>query len=114
MSNLSQPFSARARCACVHFDHCSCGYCPIDDAGRHLRDEAVCLWLREAVKANGRQNLEGSLPAPLVTRVLIIAERRLGGSDHLARALKRIAGRGSKLAAGRALARRHLSAAAEC
>jgi len=35
---------------CPRWDGCSANYCPIDGGNVHLRDEATCYYMREALK----------------------------------------------------------------
>ena len=35
---------------CPRRDSCSANYCPIDGGNVHLRDEATCYYMREALK----------------------------------------------------------------
>ena len=35
---------------CPRWDNCSANYCPIDGGNAHLRGEATCYYMREALK----------------------------------------------------------------
>jgi len=35
---------------CPRWDSCSANYCPVDGGNMHLRDEATCYYMRQALK----------------------------------------------------------------
>ena len=44
---------------CPRWDSCSANYCPIDGGNVHLRDEATCYYMREALKGTPEDMFKG-------------------------------------------------------
>lgn len=88
---------------CPKFDTCSAPYCPLDPDRSHTtthKGEASCLFLREAVKANGR--IPEALRAPIAEALPLVLNGTEGGYG-LRKALARAAKQGSARARASAL-----------
>jgi hypothetical protein len=92
--NNQQETSAR----CSKYDSCSAPICPLDTQWtqrRHLPGERVCLWLREAVKPDGR----ATLPIHLVDDVMQALPAIEARNSDIRHKLKQAATNGSKRSA---------------
>jgi hypothetical protein len=94
-----RPHQLRLAELCPRFERCSAAYCPAA-GGVHLKDERVCLYLREAVKRGGTAKIRGALPEKLAEAVLRDALRLLAGRGALSDALRRASRLGSKVDRG--------------
>lgn len=88
---------------CPHFERCNAPLCPLARGGSHVRDEPVCFYLREAVKAGGEARVRAALPSHLAEPVLAAARDMFVPHSVLHRQLQRAAKQASKLAIGAAL-----------
>ena len=88
---------------CPQFNRCNAAFCPLSVAGSHLRDEALCLYLREAVKSGGEARVRTELPAHLADRVISVAREALSSSSALSRQLLRASKQASKTEIGKTL-----------
>lgn len=85
--------------SCPKFEGCNAAYCPAV-GGKHLKGDRVCLYLREAVKANGNAIVRGALPETLAELVIADATHLMGGSAPLSVELQRASQSGSKIERG--------------
>lgn len=69
-AKFSREYIERAQ-RCPRFDSCCAPVCPLMGMrGRHLRGDAVCPLLKEAVKVGGGAQLKCSLPDELAKVVV--------------------------------------------
>jgi hypothetical protein len=85
---------------CPQFERCTAAFCPLTANGKHLRDEPVCLYLREAVKVGGDERVRRTLPAQLAERINSAARELFVPHSMLYRQLKRASKQASKLEIG--------------
>ena len=94
---------------CPQFAACHAPICPLDEhwqTSRHLSGEPVCLYLREASKAGGRQLLATTLPVELCGPILAAYEeltcagRSCSGAGIIKGRLRKASQSGSKLTSG--------------
>lgn len=83
---------------CPRFDSCSAPVCPLMGmSGRHVRGDAVCPLLMEAVKVGGEARLKCYLPDDLARAVVEAIPVAIALHGDIARALQRASAQGSKL-----------------
>lgn len=91
---------------CPRFDDCSAPICPLDPEWRYRKlvgAEAVCFWLREAVKAGGEAEIRAALPDDMARLVLDAVQPMSAAHADIAYTLRRAARSGSKRRSGRTL-----------
>lgn len=84
---------------CPRFERCNASFCP-GLGGKHLPGEAVCFWLREAVKGGGDARVRNTLKAELAEVVVDTAKRLLSEKGQLSRELRRASTSGSQIDSG--------------
>jgi hypothetical protein len=85
---------------CPKWSACSAPLCPFDPElhkRRHLRGEAMCLWVRESVKPEGRATLRGALPVVAAAAVEVAAAAIMARNSDTRTKLKAASRCGSKL-----------------
>ncbi|MEO8998336.1 MAG: hypothetical protein ABI227_05890 [Rhodanobacter sp.] len=90
----------RGAARCPRFDSCNAPVCPLDDWQRaqHLQGEAVCLWLREAVKPGGIARIATAAAAAIADIVDEALPAIMASSCDIRHKLKAASRSGSKLA----------------
>jgi hypothetical protein len=85
---------------CPRFDSCNAPICPLDNwqRARHLRGEAVCLWLREAVKPGGLARTAAAAAADIAEIVAGALPAIRASSSDIRHKLTAASHFGSKLA----------------
>lgn len=90
--------------SCPKFHGCNAPICPLDPEWRlrkHLDGEPVCLWLRELAKPGGEAILGGALGNSRAEAIGKAAPSIIARWGGIARALRRAAERGSKVASAK-------------
>jgi len=85
---------------CPKYSHCSANICPLDPEWHirnHLKDERVCFYLREIIKADGRAILRGVLPKEHYERIAETLPIIISCYAPLKKQLARAAKTGSRL-----------------
>jgi hypothetical protein len=91
---------------CPKWSSCSAPLCPLDPdmhARRHLRGDALCLWVRELAKDGGRQRIRGALPEEAAASVEAAAPAIEARSSATRAKLRAAARSASKLVGGKRL-----------
>jgi len=70
---------------CPRWDGCSANYCPVDGGNVHLRDEATCYYMREALRRTPKDLFTGQYEG----QVYEAANDHIALWDNLPSALKR-------------------------
>lgn len=100
MSGHSFVRSKKGPARCPRFDSCNAPICPLDDWQRaqHLPGEAVCLWLREAVKPGGIARIATTAAADIADTVAAALPAIMASSSDIRHKLTAASRSGSKLA----------------
>ncbi len=91
---------------CLKWEPCNAPDCPFDPDRlkcRHLKGEAVCLWLRERAKHGGKASIATALPSMQAEAVEVAYRQLSAASTVLAGELEKALRYGSKLTAAQAL-----------
>lgn len=67
--------SIPTRILCPKQSWCNASYCPLVDAGLHLKNEVVCAYLLESVKLGGTERVKERLPPEVAAAVVRHSDR---------------------------------------
>lgn len=88
---------------CPKHSSCSAPICPLDKGNHqrcYLKDERICVWVRETVKPHGEANLRGAIPSLVADLVLSHTFTNKLGNTTYSKQLERYVQTPSKLFKG--------------
>ncbi|MCC2680847.1 MAG: hypothetical protein K0S36_411 [Nitrosospira multiformis] len=83
---------------CPKWHSCSAGFCPLDRAGVHIKDDPVCLYLREFYKENAKTNFINAGVGHIYAELETIAPQVITGSKLIRKEIQKSSKTNSRLA----------------
>jgi hypothetical protein len=83
---------------CPRSYSCNAAICPFSEGGVHRKGEAVCYYLREAVKPNAKENFESSGVGHIFAELVELAPKVIARSIHIRREVEKASKTKSRLA----------------
>lgn len=83
---------------CPKWHSCSAGYCPLDRAGAHIKDDPVCYYLREFYKINAKANFENAGVGHIYEELETIVPKVIAGSKLIRKEIQKSSKTNSRLA----------------
>jgi hypothetical protein len=83
---------------CPKWHSCSAGFCPLDRAGVHIKDDPVCLYLREFYKENAKANFANAGVSQIYEKLETIAPEVIAESRLLRKEIQKSSKTNSRLA----------------